>query len=192
MTRTLLIGLAALGAVTFLAGPLVTDAAAQTIPVVRVMAGNGFNEAYGVGIGASAGVEIPFFRGKRFFVGARGMYHFGSDGQLPGFAPEGAIDPTGSVSQFQTGVEIGATWMASPVFIRTVGGLGVSRVNVGLDSGASDLEGSNYKLQYGPGLLLALPSEDGGTLTGVEIRWLKVSDLPSALSVYLTLGRRLF
>jgi hypothetical protein len=192
MTWTLRIGLTVLGAVTLLAGPLSSEVSAQTFPVVRVMAGNGFNDAYGVGVGASAGVEIPFFRDKRFFVGARGMYHFGSEGQLSGFAPEGAPDPFGSVSQLQTGVEIGATWMASPVFIRTVGGLGVSRVSVGLDSGASDLEGTNYKLQYGPGLLLALPSEDGGTLTGVEIRWLKVSDLESALSVYVTLGRRLF
>jgi hypothetical protein len=192
MSGTLRIGLVALGAATLLAASLASEVSAQTFPVVRVMAGNGFDEAYGVGIGGSAGLEIPFFRGKRFFVGARGMYHLGSDGQLPGFAPEGAADPTGSVSQLQTGVEIGATWMASPVFIRTVGGLGVSRVSVGLDSGESDLEGTSYKLQYGPGLLLALPSDDGGTLTGIEIRWLKVSDLQSALSVYVTLGRRLF
>ena len=190
MSRTLRLGLFVLGAVASMSATVAHGASAQTIPVVRVMAGNGFNDAYGLGIGASAGIEIPFIRDKRFFIGARGMYHFGSEGTLAGFAPTGAPDPTGSVSQLQTGVEIGATWLSAPVFIRTVGGVGLSRVSVGLDSGASDLEGTSYKLQYGPGLLLALPAANG-TLAGIELRWLKVSDLDSAVSVYVTIGKRL-
>lgn len=162
--------------------------AAQTIPVVRTLAGTGFNDAYRLGLGASGGLEIPFIRDRRFFIGLRSVYHFGSDGELAGFGPAEMPDPTGSVSQFQAGLEIGATWMSSPLFIRTVGGLGLSRVSVELESGESELEGTNNKLQYGPGVLLALPTE-GGTFAGLEIRWLKVSDLDSALSVYVTLGR---
>lgn len=176
-------------AVLVVLAALGTEASAQVIPVARVTAGYGFNDAYGPGIGGSAGIEIPFIRDKRFFVGGRGMYHFGSEGELPGFATEDASVPTGDVTQFQAGLEIGATWMASPVYIRTVGGVGLSRVDLSIDSGTSALEGTNTKLQYGPGLLIGLPSESG-TIAGVEIRWLKVKDLDSSLAVYLTFGRR--
>lgn len=168
---------------------LPAPASGQTIPVARALAGNGFGDAYGIGVGGSAGLEVPFIRGKRFFVGLRGVYHFGSDGVLDDFTSDGDTALEGEVSQFQAGVEIGATWMSSPLFIRTVGGVGLARVEMDLESGRSDLEGSNTKLQYGPGLLIAVPSSDG-TFAGLEIRWLKVSDLDSALSIYLTLGRR--
>lgn len=167
-----------------------TQATAQT-PVVRAMAGNGFSDAYGMGVGASAGVDVPFIRDRQFFLGLRTMYHFGSDGSLTGLASEGQPDPTGTISQFQTGLEIGATWMTAPVFIRMVGGVGASRVNLDVESGESDLEGVNYKVQYGPGILLALPL-DSGAFAGVEIRYLKVSGLESALAIYGTFGKKFF
>lgn len=163
---------------------------AQT-PVVRGMVGNGFDDAYGFGLGGSTGVEVPFIRGRQFFVGVRGLYHFGSEGVLSGFAPDGMPDPTGDVSQLQVGLEIGATWMTSPLFIRMVGGIGAARVDVNVASGQSDLDGVSTKLTYGPGLLVAIPSANG-TFAGLELKYLKVSGLDSALAIYATLGRRLF
>ena len=105
--------------------------------------------------------------------------------------PEDLPDPTGSASQSETGVEIGSTWMSSPIFIRTVGGVGISRVMVDLDSGESDLEGSSTQIQYGPGLLIALPT-DCGTFAGLEIRWLKVTELESSPTICATIGWRGF
>ena len=165
---------------------------AQTVPVVRATVGKGFDEAYGVGVGASAGIEFPFIRNKPFFVGLRSAYYFGSDGTLGGLGADGSEDPTGRVSQFQAGIEIGSTWMSSPLLIRTVGGVGLARVSLELDSGRSHLEeGASNKLQYGPGLLVALPRAHG-SFVGMEIKWLKVSDLDSALSVSATVGTRIF
>lgn len=168
----------------------VTPAQAQAIPEVRGLVGMGLNDAYGPGIGASAGVTIPFIGSRRLFVGARGMYHFGSEGDLDGFGA-GTVDPTGSVSQIHAGLEVGATWLSSPLVIRTVGGVGMARVRVDLDSGESRLDGANTKLQYGPGVLVALPMS-AGRFAGLEIRWLRVSDLDSTLAIYATLGTRIF
>lgn len=182
------LGVAAL--LVTLAGASPRPAIGQTVPVARVMAGKGFSDLYGFGVGASAGLEVPFIRGKRFFVGVRGVYHFGTDGELGDLTDGDTGPPVGAASQLQTGLEIGATWLSSPVFIRTIGGVGVARVRVDLESGESDLQGINYKLQYGPGLLVALPASDG-RFAGLAIRWLKVGGIDSTLAVYATFGKRI-
>ncbi len=166
-------------------------ASAQMTRVMRGIAGTGLNDHYGFGIGGSLGGEFPFIRGRPFFVGARAVYHFGNETDLPQLAAPGVPTPTGTLRQFHWGIEIGSTWVEAPVLIRTVGGVGLARLNATVTEGEASITGGTNKLQYGPGLLVALPS-DSGRFIGIEMRWVKVVDIEDSFAIYATIGKKLF
>ena len=166
---------------------------AQT-PVIRGVAGYGVDDRLRLGLGGTVGVEFPFIRDRDFFIGVRSLFHWGSEAELDLDRFPDAVAPLSDVRQFHVGVEIGSTWVSDPVLVRTVGGVGLARITsrVELAGGTGgELVGTTNKVQYGPGLLIALP-RDSGAFFGLEFRWVKVHDMDSALAIYGSVGKKLF
>jgi hypothetical protein len=166
----------------FLAGVVLAGsargAASQEV-VARASAGYGFRDGYEAAVGGSLGIQFPFIRGRTWFLGARVMYHGGTDMVIP--ESLGGTGESGTVSQLQYGIEFGATWVARPIIVRTSGGIGIARIS----PDAPGLEAAT-RLLLGPGLLLAVPI--GNTFVGVEAKWLRVHDFSNALALYGTAG----
>ena len=154
--------------------------------VLRATAGSGFSDGYGTGLGASAGIEFPFLRDRTWFVGGRFMHHGGGDAELP--ESLGGPDTPGTVSQVHYGLEFGATWISSPVILRTSGGIGIARLTGETTDGTKT---SSNELLLGPGFILAVPMADDAAFLGIELKWHRVQNYDSSLALYGTLGLKL-
>ena len=66
--------------ITLITGALtcLTTSSASAQLVVRAIGGTATEDVYGFGFGGSVGFNLPI-GSKGFFVGARGVYHTGSD-----------------------------------------------------------------------------------------------------------------
>lgn len=174
-------------AVAFALLILPSHTAAQDV-VLRATAGTGFEDGYDFGFGGSAGIQFPLIGGRPFFLGGRVMRHAGGERDFPEKLV-GAPDLSGDLSQLQYGLEFGATWVESPVILRTSGGIGVARLRAEPGTGGEAITES--RLLLSPGLILALPISGGRSFIGVEAKWLKISDIENALALYGTAGVKL-
>lgn len=192
------VGHAARGAIGILLASLAipalsTAAAAQSV-VLRTVVGNGFKEGYKAGYGGSAGFEFPFIGGRPFFIGGRVVFHQGGTAPLPAELGGGS-ETEGELEQVHYGLEFGATWLESPIIIRTSGGIGWARLEGGQDEpdgeGEGESEESTTELVLSPGLLIAVPVAAGRFFLGVEAKLLRVGEIADAFALYGTLGIRL-
>ena len=161
------------------------EASGQTI-VLRAVGGTGFNDGYRGGFGGSAGIEFPLIGRRPFFIGGRVVRHVGSETTLP--ESLGGPDVSGELDQLQYGLEFGATWVSNPIIVRTSGGIGIARLS-GTPDGGEEQTSSELLLQ--PGLLLAVPIEDGRAFIGVEGKLLRVQNAEDAFALYGTFGLKL-
>lgn len=172
-------------AIAVLAGAEAT--VAQDV-VLRAMGGSGFANGYRGGFGGSLGIEFPLIGDRPFFLGARVMRHVGSEMTLP--ESLGGPDVIGDVDQLQYGLEFGATWVSSPIIVRTSGGIGIARLS-GTPSASGGEALTSNELVLGPGVLLAVPINNRRAFVGLEAKFLRIQNFENTFAVYGTVGIRL-
>lgn len=144
---------------------------------LALLAGHGFEDAFGTGFGARVGYTLP----NRVYLGATFLYHLGMT--------EGPVQANVNYG----GGEVGYDITTGPMLLRAYAGFGLanSSATVTLPTvggvGGGKVSASDSRFAFWPGASVLLPFEDGAAFVGVDAKYVVV-DGGSAFNTYGTFG----